>query len=132
MLQKQLSTGNPLKRALCRLAYSRKLAHVQQGVIQNDSLWDRLLFNRFQAELGGQLKLTFTGSAPISTECLEACRVAFGCHILEGYGQTECTAMATTTWPGDATGGHCGGPAVCTNIKLEDVPELNYFAVGPQ
>ncbi|CAD5221891.1 unnamed protein product [Bursaphelenchus xylophilus] len=128
LIQKQLQDKNPLKRALLKLAYNKKLSHVKAGIIENDSIWDRLVFNKFQAELGGNLKFTVTGSAPISEECLEACRAAFGCHILEGYGQTECTAMATMTWPGEIVGGHCGGPAICSNIKLEDVAELNYFA----
>lgn len=74
--------------------------------------------------------MVVTGSAPISAECLECVRVAFGCPIMEGYGQTECTAMATMSWPGDAEGGHCGGTSTCVNIKLGDVPELNYFAVS--
>ena len=37
--------------------------------------------------------------------------------------------MATITWPGESVGGHCGGPAVCSLLKLEDVPDLNYYAV---
>ena len=74
--------------------------------------------------------MLITGSAPISTHVLELCRVTLGAHVIEGYGQTECTAMATVTWPGDYEGGHCGGPAVCTLLKLEDVPEMNYFAVS--
>ncbi|PIO76859.1 hypothetical protein TELCIR_01051 [Teladorsagia circumcincta] len=36
--------------------------------------------------------------------------------------------MATMTWPGDWQGGHCGGVAPCCNLKLIDVPELNYYA----
>lgn len=47
---------------------------------------------------------------------------------MEGYGQTECTAMATLTWPFEVESGHCGGPSTCTKIKLEDVAELKYFA----
>ena len=49
---------------------------------------------------------------------------------MEGYGQTENSAMATATWPGDYVGGHCGGPAVCTLLKLADVPDMGYSAVG--
>lgn len=36
--------------------------------------------------------------------------------------------MATLTWPFEVESGHCGGPSTCTKLKLEDVPELNYFA----
>lgn len=71
-----------------------------------------------------------TGSAPISPEVLESCRIIFGCHIIEAYGQTESTALATCTWPGESYGGHCGGPSACALLKLEDVPDLNYYSVG--
>ena len=91
--------------------------------------------------------LSYRQSELASIQVLESCRVALGAHIVEGYGQTESTgyspltlttlhhlffgvsAMATITWPGEAVGGHCGGPAVCSLLKLEDVPDLNYYAV---
>lgn len=117
-------------RTLLNVAYQRKLAIVKGGIVQRDSLWDRLVFKKFQDQLGGHIQLVVTGSAPISGEVLDASRVAFGAHVLEGYGQTECTAMATVTWPFETQSGHCGGPSTCTKIKLEDVPELNYFSVS--
>jgi len=36
--------------------------------------------------------------------------------------------MATGTWPGDCTGGHVGGPASCSLVKLADVEELQCYA----
>lgn len=69
-----------------------------------------------------------TGSAPLSPEVLEFCRVALGCMLVEAYGQTETTSLVCVSWPKDATGGHVGGPTPCANVKLGDVPELNYFA----
>ncbi|KHJ82638.1 hypothetical protein OESDEN_17668 [Oesophagostomum dentatum] len=86
------------------------------------------LFSGIQKQLGGNVSLMVTGSAPLSEEVLQTCRLALGSSIIEGYGQTECTAMATVSWPGDWTGGHCGGVGPCCNIKLADVPELNYYA----
>lgn len=44
------------------------------------------------------------------------------------YGQTECGGIATTTWPDEKNGGHCGSPFGCTLLKLADVPELDYYA----
>lgn len=116
------------KRALLNIAYHRKLAIVRRGIVQKDSFWDKVVFNKFQDQLGGKIQLVVTGSAPISGEVLDAARVAFGAHVLEGYGQTECTAMATLTWPFETESGHVGAPANCAKIKLEDVPELNYFS----
>ncbi|KAI6240163.1 Arachidonate--CoA ligase [Aphelenchoides fujianensis] len=106
---------------------AESLAIVKRGIVQRDSFWDRLVVKKFQEQVGGNVQLVVTGSAPISAEVLDACRVAFGAHVLEGYGQTECCAMATLTWPFETRPGHCGGPASCTKLKLEDVPELNYF-----
>ena len=36
---------------------------------------------------------------------LETCRVALGCVLLEGYGQTESSAACSITMIGDAQGG---------------------------
>ncbi|KAI6235242.1 Arachidonate--CoA ligase [Aphelenchoides besseyi] len=128
LLQKLMDKPNLFMRALFRLAYYRKLAIVKSGIVQRDSFWDRLVFQKFQDQVGGSIQLVVTGSAPISGEVLDACRVAFGCHVLEGYGQTETCAMATLTWPYETVSQHCGGPACCTKLKLEDVSELNYFS----
>lgn len=54
--------------------------------------------------------------------------MTLGAVVLEGYGQTECTAGASYGLPGDYIGGHVGGPATCCHIRLVDVPELEYYA----
>ncbi|WKX99249.1 hypothetical protein Q1695_014269 [Nippostrongylus brasiliensis] len=127
-IESKVQKGGFITRAVYRLAYRKKLALLKKGITTRDSIWDRMVFNKVQAQLGGRVHTLATGSAPISAEVLETCRVALGVTIVEAYGQTECTALATMTWPGDWTGGHCGGVAPCCNIKLADVPELNYFS----
>ncbi len=52
--------------------------------------------------------------------------------MLEGYGQTECAAAATMTVPGETTTGHVGPPLPCNDIKLVDVPDMNYFAANSE
>jgi long-chain acyl-CoA synthetase len=69
-----------------------------------------------------------SGSAPISAEVLRFLRVAFGCPIIEGYGQTENCAAAFMTYPEDKEIGHCGGPLPCIDYKLVDVPEMQYLS----
>jgi long-chain acyl-CoA synthetase len=47
--------------------------------------------------------------------------------VLEGYGQTECTAAATLTSPLDSASlGNVGGPLACVELKLVSVPEMDY------
>ena len=49
-------------------------------------------------------------------------------QVFEGYGQTEGTAGATLSLPGDFSVGHVGAPLACNFIKLVDVPEMDYYA----
>uniref|UniRef100_A0A183BHG0 Long-chain-fatty-acid--CoA ligase n=1 Tax=Globodera pallida TaxID=36090 RepID=A0A183BHG0_GLOPA len=127
-LKSLVAHSSPFKRWLFQLAYSQKLALLRKGVVTNRSIWDKLVFSKAQQQLGGNVRLIVTGSAPIAPEVLQDLRIAFGTQIIEGYGQTECTAMVTVTWPDDMEGGHCGAPAACSLVKLADVPELNYFS----
>ncbi|XP_067423558.1 long-chain-fatty-acid--CoA ligase 6 isoform X2 [Emydura macquarii macquarii] len=117
-----------LKRWLLEFAAKRKKAEVQSGIIRNDSVWDKLFFNKIQASLGGCVRMIVTGAAPASPTVLGFLRAALGCQVYEGYGQTECTAGCTFTTPGDWTSGHVGAPLPCNLIRLMDVEEMNYFA----
>ncbi|XP_054422150.1 long-chain-fatty-acid--CoA ligase 1 isoform X3 [Pteronotus mesoamericanus] len=117
-----------LKRWLLDFASKRKEAELRSGIIRNNSLWDKLIFRKIQASLGGKVRLMVTGAAPVSATVLTFLRAALGCQFYEGYGQTECTAGCSLTIPGDWTAGHVGSPMPCNWIKLVDVEEMNYLA----
>uniref|UniRef100_A0A8C2ZJM3 Long-chain-fatty-acid--CoA ligase n=1 Tax=Cyclopterus lumpus TaxID=8103 RepID=A0A8C2ZJM3_CYCLU len=119
---------SPFKKWLLNFAVQRKFAEVKQGIIRNDSVWDKLIFHKVQESLGGRVRVMVTGAAPISPAVLNFLRASLGCQIYEAYGQTECTAGCTFTMPGDATSGHVGVPLPCNVVKLVDVEEMNYFA----
>ncbi|XP_040904115.1 long-chain-fatty-acid--CoA ligase 1-like [Toxotes jaculatrix] len=118
------------KRWLLGFAYRRKEAEMMKGIVRRDTIWDRLIFRKVQASLGGRVRLMITGAAPISPAVLTFLRAAIGCQFYEGYGQTECTAGCTLTMPGDWSAGHVGAPLPCNSVKLVDVPEMNYLAVN--
>uniref|UniRef100_A0A4W6G7T8 Long-chain-fatty-acid--CoA ligase n=1 Tax=Lates calcarifer TaxID=8187 RepID=A0A4W6G7T8_LATCA len=122
------SVTSPLRRALLHYAVRRKQAELSSGVVRNNSLWDKLVFNRIQASLGGDLRFALTASAPISPAVLSFLRATLGCLIFEGYGQTECTAGCTFSMPGDWSAGHVGAPLPCAMVKLVDIPDMNYYA----
>ncbi|KAL5484650.1 hypothetical protein EMCRGX_G021180 [Ephydatia muelleri] len=127
---KMISTvsASPVKKWLYETAFASKMAELRRGVVRNDSIWDWLIFNRVQKGLGGRVKFIATGSAPISGKVLDFLRVACGCLVFEGYGQTECTAGASATLVGEHESGHVGPPLTCNYIKLMDVKDMNYFA----
>lgn len=118
----------PFKKWLLNFAIERKHLEVKQGIIRNNSIWDRLIFHKVQESLGGRVRVMVTGAAPISPSVLNFLRACLGCQIFEAYGQTECTAGCTFSAPGDWTAGHVGIPIPCNIVKLVDVEEMNYFA----
>ncbi|KAJ3351403.1 hypothetical protein GGF32_004298 [Allomyces javanicus] len=115
-----------IRGALFRKAYAAKLARLESGGGYEHALWDRILFNKVKQALGGKVKLMISGSAPIQRDVLQFFRIMFVCEVLEGYGQTENGAGATCQLPGEYTAGHVGAPFPNCEIKLVDIPDMNY------
>uniref|UniRef100_A0A3B5MD64 Arachidonate--CoA ligase n=1 Tax=Xiphophorus couchianus TaxID=32473 RepID=A0A3B5MD64_9TELE len=122
------SVTSPLQGALLHYAVGRKQAELCRGIVRNNSLWDKLVFKKIQASLGGNLRFALTASAPISCTVLSFLRATMGCMICEGYGQTECTGGCTFSLIGDSSTGHVGAPLPCAMVKVVDIPDMNYFA----
>ncbi|KAK3829289.1 MAG: hypothetical protein J3Q66DRAFT_324835 [Benniella sp.] len=114
--------------ALARRGVATKLANLAAGKGVTHALWDRLLFNKVKMALGGRVQVILTGSAPIAKEVLSFLRIAFGCVVLEGYGSTEGMATATITMADEFIPGHIGCPRAGCELKLVDVPEMNYHS----
>ncbi|NXM17746.1 ACSL5 ligase, partial [Ploceus nigricollis] len=124
----QSGANTPVKNFLLKFAVFMKMAEIKQGIIRNDSIWDKLVFKKIQETMGGRVRIMVTGAAPISPSVLTFLRAALGCQIFEAYGQTECSAGSTFSMPGDWTTGHVGAPLACNIIKLDDVEEMSYFS----
>ena len=111
---------------LFKLAFSQKKMGLGEGKV-NHWLWDKLVFGGVRERLGfGRCQMMFSGSAPISADVMDFLRIVFCCEALEGFGQTESSAGVATTHWGDTTSGHIGGPIPSVEMKLFDLPEMNY------
>jgi long-chain acyl-CoA synthetase len=67
------------------------------------------------------LDLCISGGAPLPVEVLRGFDEAFGCKVLEGYGLSETTGMATFNTPDrERKPGSIGTPTGGTQIKLVD------------
>eukprot|EP00743_Colponemidia_sp_Colp-15_P005852 GILK01006290.1.p1 GENE.GILK01006290.1~~GILK01006290.1.p1 ORF type:complete len:687 (+),score=122.15 GILK01006290.1:37-2061(+) len=121
----QVKATGGIKQALFEKAFESKKWFLKRGFYTHP-LWDKLVFSKVAARLGGRVRFMVTGSAPISDQVKDFLRICFSCPILEGYGQTECTAAATVALGTDVTNGHVGGPLPVNEIRLEDVPDMNY------
>ncbi|VDL62789.1 unnamed protein product [Nippostrongylus brasiliensis] len=124
----EISKKNIIARKLFEHAKEVKLKMLRSGVQRYDTIWDKLVFSKIHNQFGGRLRMLTTGGAPVIPAVMEFTRIAYGCPLMEGYGQTECGAAATLNLPFDGTTGHVGGPAPWAQVKLVDVPELNYMA----
>ena len=119
--------GSWFKTFLLNQALKSKVKMAEKGIVKNNTFWDKIVFKKVTALLGGKVEICMTGAAPISPNILNVLRAAFGTYVIEGYGQTECAACACGSLPGDHSG-VVGIPMNCNEIRLDDVPEMDYFA----
>lgn len=88
----------------------------------------KLVFERVQHLLGGNVRVMISGASPIAREILEFFH-AFELLILEGYGLTETTPALTINRPDDYKFGTVGKPIPGCQITI--APDGEIFARGP-
>ena len=96
-----------------------------KGILTN-IFWDNIVFKEIRNLLGGRMRFMLIGSAPMDSDILNFLRCTLSCEVVEGYGQTEDAAGILLTKTYDPVTGHLGGPGYSTELKLVDVPELEY------
>ncbi|KAJ1552375.1 Long chain acyl-CoA synthetase 7 peroxisomal, partial [Cladochytrium tenue] len=120
-----VKSKSAISQFLFNKAFSAKKYHLQRGSLTH-WLWDRLVFSSVRSRLGGRCRMLLTGAAPISAEVMDFLRICFSCQVYEGYGQTETCASLSVSDMNDLSSGHVGVPNPCTQVKLIDVPSMNY------
>lgn len=70
----------------------------------------------------------FLGASPISPEVFDFLKICFGANVIEGYGMTETSCTISLTNFSDTNSGHVGPPIPCCEVKLVDIPEMNYYS----
>ncbi|KAL5566075.1 hypothetical protein UlMin_029239 [Ulmus minor] len=120
-----VKSSGVMKERLFRAAYNSKKQAIMRG--RNSSpMWDRLVFNKIKEKLGGRVRFMGSGASPLSPDVMEFLRVCFGSEVIEGYGMTETSCVISIMDEGDTLTGHVGSPSSACEIKLVDVPEMNY------
>eukprot|EP01095_Lingulamoeba_sp_RSL-Kostka_P000210 TRINITY_DN10328_c0_g1_i2.p1 TRINITY_DN10328_c0_g1~~TRINITY_DN10328_c0_g1_i2.p1 ORF type:complete len:558 (+),score=222.32 TRINITY_DN10328_c0_g1_i2:74-1747(+) len=87
---------------------------------------DLILFNKFKMAMGGKCRVMVSGGAPLSAEVQNFLQICFGIPVLQGYGLTETTGAGCVMALEDNSRKSVGAPLPCTEIKLVDVPEMDY------
>jgi len=108
-------------------AYAGISEAVRNGGVRDDT-YDTKVFIPLRAKLGlGKCTIILTGAAPCPPYLMEFLKVAIGAAVCQGYGLTETAAAAAIMYPDDTTTGQNGPPVPCNEIKLVDVPEMEYL-----
>lgn len=120
-----VKTSGALKERLFNVAYNSKKQAIMNG--RNPSqVWDKLVFNKIKAKLGGRVRFMGSGASPLSADVMDFLKVCFGCQVIEGYGMTETSCVISSMEEEDNLSGHVGSPNPACEVKLVDVPEMNY------
>lgn len=93
------------------------------------ALFDRLVFGRLRAAMGGKIRYAVSGGAPLGTRLGHFYR-GIGVTILEGYGLTETTAPATVNLPDRLAIGTVGPPLPGVGVRIEEDGEILLRGVG--
>ncbi|KAJ3216540.1 Long chain acyl-CoA synthetase 7 peroxisomal [Dinochytrium kinnereticum] len=128
----KVMAGVKAKSAVAQFLFNTAFAAKKNGLANgtvNHWLWDKLVFGNIRSKLGGNVRLMFTGAAPISADVMDFLRICFSADVYEGYGQTETCAGLTVTDRFDLTSGHVGVPIPTCEVKLVDVEGMNYTSL---
>ncbi|GKT26413.1 Long chain fatty acid CoA ligase 5 [Aduncisulcus paluster] len=89
------------------------------------------VFGAIRSLLGNRCQQIISGSAPLSPRVAEFVGCVMGCELVEGWGATETTAAGIVQTCPCRTYGNCGKPLGDFQVKLVDVPELEYVTDAP-
>jgi long-chain acyl-CoA synthetase len=107
------------------IAWSRGLeaGRTSLAVRAQHRLFDRLVYSKLRAALGGQCQYAVSGGAPLGERLGHFYR-GIGINVLEGYGLTETTAALTVNLPQAQKVGTVGRPLQGTSVRVADDGEL--------
>ncbi|KAJ2691134.1 medium-chain fatty acid-CoA ligase faa2 [Coemansia spiralis] len=126
-MAKATTGAGGIKGLLSRVALRSKQKRISSTGKLSHGLWDRVLFNKVAAKLGGRIKAILCGGMSVNPEVMDFFRAALSCEVLQGYGQTETMASGTAQRMGDFTAGHIGIPNPGIEIRLRSKPEFGYL-----
>ena len=106
-----------------------KLYWLEHNQDKYSRFFDPLLFDRVRKSAGLDcVRVTISGSAPLSDDVKKFLRCVLNGAVVEGYGATETGGPTSIELSTDSSVGSVGGPIASCTFKLMDVPEMGYLA----
>jgi long-chain acyl-CoA synthetase len=113
------------KAAETAIAFSkaRQEGHVGLGLKLRHALFDKLVYGKLRAAMGGHVAHAVSGGGPLG-ERLGHFFQGIGLQVLEGYGLTETTAPISVNTPALIKIGSVGKPLPGNSVKIADDGEI--------
>jgi long-chain acyl-CoA synthetase len=107
------------------IAYSEALDKGSVGFMLGlqHKLFDKLVYSKLRAALGGKVAWAVSGGAPLGARLGHFFR-GIGVTILEGYGLTETTAAGAVNTPAQIRIGTVGRPSPGVTVRIADDGEI--------
>lgn len=115
---------SPIARTVFGLAYADKVRLMRRG--KDTPLYNKLLFNRVKANLGGRIEAVLSGGAPLSPEAQQFIQTTVTSSMIQGYGLTETCACTAVQFPGDRTKQCAGVLLPGVEAKLRDTADWKH------
>jgi len=107
------------------VAYSKALESAGPGLLlrARHALFDRLVYSKLRAALGGECVAAVAGGAPLGARLGHFLR-GIGLPVYEGYGLTETTAAVTANTPHNQRMGTVGMPLTGCAVRIAEDSEI--------
>ncbi|GAB3461895.1 AMP-dependent synthetase/ligase [Actinophytocola sediminis] len=115
--------------AATAIEYSEAAGRAGLGLKLKHALFDRLVYSKLRAALGGQVRYVISGGAALGTRLTHFFR-GVGIVVFEGYGLTESTAASVVNAPGEFKPGTVGKPLPGTAVRIADDGEIMLRGAG--
>jgi len=121
-----VSGSNFVKKKIAKDAFKTSTVYIRDN--NRSGFYDNILWKGVATKMGlDKCKMMITGAAPMPGYLMEFMKLVSGCPMIEGYGLTETTASGAISQIDDTAVGHIGIPPICVEVRLKDVPEMNYL-----
>eukprot|EP01006_Ploeotia_vitrea_P010177 TRINITY_DN26319_c0_g1_i1.p1 TRINITY_DN26319_c0_g1~~TRINITY_DN26319_c0_g1_i1.p1 ORF type:complete len:694 (+),score=103.62 TRINITY_DN26319_c0_g1_i1:51-2132(+) len=118
----QVHNSGGLKQYMFNKAFAAKQKALAKG--KDTPLWNKLVFKKLKAKLGGNVVHMVSGGAPMNASTQEFMRICFCCSVGQGYGLTETCAMLALQKIHDRTPLTAGSLVSGVECKLVDVDQF--------
>lgn len=103
------------------LSFALRAALSQPGILH--PLWNKLVYSKLRANLGGRLRLLVSGSSALNP-FLARFFLNLGVPIYEGYGLTECSPVLSACYPGHNMPGSVGPAFPGVELRISPTGEI--------